>query len=127
MTAPAWAITRTSSHQRVELGLSDLTGSRLPVFKIEWISLVSWLLRSALLSRTIFLRLQVTPGPFGVVQLDLLMLKLGAEPRMNHLRALQSGLGSLDRLEVELINKEVERDQFEQLREELIDQSRSRL
>ena len=49
------------------------------------------------------------------------------EPRMNHLRALQSGLGSLDRLDAELTRKICERIQFEQLREELIEQSRSRL
>ena len=42
---------------------------------------------------------------------------------MNHLRALQSGLGSLDRLEAELTRKECERDQFEQLREDLIDRA----
>ena len=76
-------------------------GSRPPVFKIEWIS------SDVRNSR----------------QLDLLLLKLGAEPRMNHPRALQSGLGSLDRLKAERIHLESKRNQFKQLREEFIDRA----
>ena len=53
----------------------------------------------------------------------LFLLELGAEPRMNHLRALQSGLGSLDRLEAERIHLESKRNQFKQLREEFIDRA----